>query len=504
MARAAGARALIAAAVVIILAAAAWTRLARLDSQPGGLFQDEAAEGLDALRLLRQPGFHPIFFDDDGGREAPYAYMVAAAFRVLGPSVTVLRGVSGVLGVLGVLALLLALRRFGWVAALAGAAWSAGSLWLIAVDRDGFRNVLVPLFGALALWALAAWGNRPTRRRAWLAGAVCAAGLWTYQPLKLTPLLVALWLLWVRRQAGDVARARWDGLRRTLPQLLAGYLVVAAPMLLVALLDPVGYFGRAAVVAPSSAADVLSLPQHVLRTLGMFAITGDPNPRHDVAALPLLGWPLTLLAAVGAWRAWRRRAEDPAGMLLPLAIPVFLLPPLLAVEGGAPHFLRALGLAPFLGGLIGLGAAELADLATRPRRPNPARATAVAALATLLAALGLASWRAYANRPLAQRWSAYSGALIALGQAAAARPGAVLLLDDYQSLPVRFIERDHLPAIVDPHAAADPPAGATLFAPDLATLRRVLGPAAAARAVPAAWDYAGRPVGWSVSLTPSP
>src|SRR5450759_4482897 len=46
----------------------------------GGLYGDEAAEGIDALKILHQPGFHPdwmVWFQGDGGREALFAYAVS-------------------------------------------------------------------------------------------------------------------------------------------------------------------------------------------------------------------------------------------------------------------------------------------------------------------------------------------------------------------------------------------------------------------------------------------
>src|SRR5207245_6565550 len=120
-----------------------------------------AAEGWDALRLLHQPGFHPLFFAGDGGREPVFAYLAAAAFRVAGPSVTVLRGVAAALGAAGVVAILWALWRFGRGVALAGGAWAAGSLWLVAVARDGMRVGVVPLLGRLARGAPVPEAGRP-------------------------------------------------------------------------------------------------------------------------------------------------------------------------------------------------------------------------------------------------------------------------------------------------------------------------------------------------------
>ena len=183
-----------------------------LSNQPGGLYPDEAAEGVDARRLITDPSFHPVFFDDDGGREALFAYMTATAFRLAGASVTTLRGTAAAVGVLGVVLIWVAARRYGRLAALTAMAWAAGSLWLIAVSRDGFRCILVVPVGALALAALLRWGDRPGRLTAVLAGAATGLGLWTYQPLKLLPVLTLFWLLWIRRYDAD----RFARLRSTL------------------------------------------------------------------------------------------------------------------------------------------------------------------------------------------------------------------------------------------------------------------------------------------------
>jgi 4-amino-4-deoxy-L-arabinose transferase-like glycosyltransferase len=463
---------------------------------------DEAAEGLDALRLLHQPGYHPIFFDNDGGREAPFAYAVAAAFKVAGPSTAVLRGVAAFFGVLGVLAIFLALRRFGRVPALVGMAYAAGALWLIAVSRDGFRNVLVPLTAALAFWALTRWADRPARGSAVVAGALVAAGLWTYQPLKLMPLAALLWLAWIWRadvhRAGGALGTTWLGLRATRWWALAAAGVVAAPMLLVAMFDAANYFGRAAGVSPFvQPLTAGGLLDHTLRTLGMFAISGDPNERHNVGGLPLLGWPLFVLTLFGAWRAWRRRRE-PSYALLLIGIPVFMLPPLLALEGSSPHFLRSLGLAPFLAGLIGIGVVEAAErLASAARRPRWQPALAGAA-GVLVVALGAASAQAYFSRPVSQRYDAYTFALIDLGTRAAAGQSTVLI-DDYQAMVVTFVAHDHLPTIVNPGTRLRPSPGTTVYARSRAQLGDSLGADALSHAAPVGRDPQGRPVAWAIS-----
>ncbi|HEX7495723.1 MAG TPA: hypothetical protein VF349_03735, partial [Candidatus Limnocylindrales bacterium] len=57
-------------AMAAIVAAAIILRFYDLAANPGaGLYGDEASEGLDALKMLHQPGFHPdwlVWFQDDG------------------------------------------------------------------------------------------------------------------------------------------------------------------------------------------------------------------------------------------------------------------------------------------------------------------------------------------------------------------------------------------------------------------------------------------------------
>jgi hypothetical protein len=459
-------------ALLTVVAAAAVVRFYALDVNPGGLFPDEAAEGFDARRLLTIPGYHPVFFPDDAGREALYGYLVAIAFRLRGESVTVLRATSAVIGTLAVLAVYGWLRREGRVVALGAAAWVAGSLWLICISRDGMRNILVPATGAIALWGMSAWVDRPSRNRAVLAGALMALGLWTYQPLKLLPPLLGLWLLWIRRRD----RERWNALRPDLAWIGLVYLVVGAPMLYTAVTQPALYFGRAAGVSIAGQhTGPWQLGEHTIRTLLMFAVTGDPNERHNVSGLPLLGWPLTLLALAGAWRAWRRR-DRPLFSLLLVAVPVFLLPPLVATADAAPHFLRSLGLAAPLAGLVGLGCAEVLDMVQARTAAPAARFGAAAALGLLLTGLAAGSAAAYFNRPESHRYDAYAFNVVAMA-GLANRPDDAVILDDYRAVDIRFLDGDHPPLIL-PRQALDPnqPVTATrFFALSQADIAAVLG-----------------------------
>jgi len=489
-----------------VMAAAVFLRFYDLATNPGGLYGDEAAEGLDALRLLHQPGFHPdwlVWFQSDGGREALFAYVVAAAFHVFGETALVLRATAAAFGVAGVLAIGCLGRRFGTWTGVVAATWAAGSLWLICISRDGMRNAFVPMFGAVALIALLHWAARPGRLSALLGGGlVSLASLCTYQPLKMLPLLVVVWIVWLRH----ADRARYNELRAGIVPFAAAFLIVAAPMIAVAVTEPVSYFGRAAAVStfnPAVAADA-SLPIHVLKTIGMFGFTGDGNGRHDVAFLPLLPLPLVALAALGVWRLWRNRC-DPGHALILLSLPIFMIPPLVATEGWSPHFLRVLGMAAPLGVTIGLGAAELVEQARR-RWNRPAGGiggASIAAIAlvfvTVTAAGAWGGWT-YLSRPVADRYAAYSYEVSAAGQYAADHPGSVVIIDYYSGTDIQFLYWNDQPAIVSPGTRIERPQDyTTIVAMKLDDLTAAVGSELSARAMPVAWDPSGQPTVWAVA-----
>jgi Dolichyl-phosphate-mannose-protein mannosyltransferase len=482
-----------------------------IDTQPGGLYPDEAAEGVSAQNLLAIPGYHPLFFNSDGGREGLYAYIVAAVFRIFGSSVLTLRGTAAGVGVLGVIATYAAVRRFGRGPALLAMLWIAGSLWMIAVSRDGFRNILTVLVGALALAALLRWGDRPGRATAIGAGAIGALGLWTYQPLKLLPVLAILWLLWIR--ARD--RERFARLRPTLMWAAAAFLVVAAPMIYTAITDASGYFGRAAAVSlfnPASGSSD-SYPVHVLRTIGMFLVTGDPNERHNVHALPLLGPLLFVPFVLGIWRCWRQR-DDHGHALVLLGIAVFLLPPLLANEGPAPHFLRSLGLAPYIAACIGLGCVEVVQVARRlahrldVSRDSLTAGAGWAICAVALAGVGVASAVTYLSRPITDRYAAFTFADVALANAAVNNPtdggaSTLLILDAYDAMDVLFLDAGRLPTVIDPQRhVLNPAVYSLIVAPSRADIAAAVGAGIAAGAQVVARDPFGNPVAFAVIPQP--
>jgi hypothetical protein len=302
------------------------------------------------------------------------------------------------------------------------------------------------------------------------------------------PLLLIAWLAWLSR----TNRPAYLRLRPTFGVLGASFLLVGAPMIVAAIADPASYFGRAVGVSLVGN-QVTDLTAHWLGTLGMFTIVGDPNPRHNVGALPMLGWPLFAIALVGVLRLWTRR-HDPAHSLVLWSLPIFLLPPLLATEGGTPHFLRALGLAAPLAVTIGLGVAELIEQVGRRWGRRAARVV-LAATAVGLLALAAGSGNAYLSRPVADRYQAYGYDLVAMANAA--RSGDVVILDAYSAGVIRFLDTAGLPQIVEPGTPLRRRSPtANVLARSLTDLEAALGSDAARRANILAVDPGGDPVVW--------
>jgi hypothetical protein len=354
------------------------------------------------------------------------------------------------------------------------------------MSRDGMRNALVPVTTATAVLLLLRWADIPTRGTAVAAGIAAGAGLWTYQPLKLLPLLVLLWLLWLRhadagRHAAMAAQCGW---------VAAAYAVVALPMAAVAAGNPAAYFGRGLQTSPLNPDNGGGGAfEHIVGVAGMFTVSGDPNARHNAAGLAMLGWPLGLIALAGVLRAWRSRNAVPAASLLLLGAAVFVIPPLAAVEGGTPHFLRSLGLAPFVAGFVGLGCVEVVRIAgVLGGLPHARRLAAAACALTMVGtvAIGLS---AYARRDSSAWWYAYSADTVQMARAATTRD--TVISPDYSAMTVSFIDHGHLPIVVRPSVAVHPAPGTTVFATNRRDLEDALG--ADVRIRVALTDPDGRP-----------
>jgi hypothetical protein len=364
--------------LLIIVTSAAALRLWRIDSIPPGFHFDEAFEGLEAWRILTEPGYRPIFLAGNFGVPPLNAYANAltfAAFRLFGGEAgpTAMRVTAagfGVLGVWSLYGLAIELRRLTperWPLStlfpVFAAASLAGMRWHIHFSRMGIEPILTPLIWTTSGWFLLR-GWRTGRRLDFAAcGVVLAIGMYAYQGAWVIPFLQVMavgHLIISARISGQSAkrngeiRERWIGLA-----IGAG---VAA-----AFFVPLGWFfwrhpdwlwlrptQLAIVGGTGSLADVTVSHNlwAIAKMFGPFGASGDLDPRRNLPGLPALNLWLAAPFYLGLLVALRRAAH-PGYALALIGLGGLLLPGVFSEY--APHFHRSLGAAAPAALLCGIG-----------------------------------------------------------------------------------------------------------------------------------------------------
>lgn len=400
---------------VLLLAAA--FRLYHLNTLPPGLFQDEAINGVNAQTIIA--GAPRWYY---GEREPLYMYVAALTTLLLGANPLALRLASALSGIVGVAAGgAFGRSLFGPRIGLLTAFGLAVSLWLVDLSRIGFRAITLPAVEYLGLalfWRATLTGRR---RDYLLGGALLGLSLYTYLSARFLPFALVGFAVVALVRHRDWLRPRLGGM------FLAGTsaFLVCVPLGGYALRHPVILFGRPDQVAlPSGSAFWPALLANVPRVLGMLAIQGDLNWRHNLSGAPVfevLDVALFLLGVVVALR-WRK----PETSFVLILATVMLVPSMLSQD--SPHYLRTIGASGALYALWALGADRAArGIGALARRRWGGGVAARASTAFFALVLVTAAGRTardyfvlYARSP--QLRDAYASDLTGVGQFLAASP----------------------------------------------------------------------------------
>ena len=303
-------------AVVVV---ACFIQFYRLTDRPPGFYLDESAFSYNAWTIA-QHGVDehgvawPIFLESFGDwKSAAYSYLLAAVFKLVGPSILATRVVGAVAGL--VAAGLLGLLAYRVTRRPAIALFTAFSAiltpWLFEPSRLTFDVSLMPAL--IAAFLLALHGRNAERRWSWrevsVLALLLAAITYTYTLGRLLGPLFALGLaLYFRREW-------WPNVPRVwlvygailLPMIGFG---LAHPGTLTARLDETGYLGSP---LPEI---VVRFARQVLANVDpvRWLLVGDSNQRHHVAGImgSLLAATL-VLAILGLDRVVHRRRAEWAG-----------------------------------------------------------------------------------------------------------------------------------------------------------------------------------------------
>jgi len=344
-------------------------RLYDLHRTPPGLHYDEAFDGLEAKRLLRGEGL-PIFFEGNFGEEPLSIYLVAGAFALLGENIFNLRLVSALVGIITIPALYLLARELfgseeGSLAYLP--LWSAFSLatlyWHIHFSRVGIEPILLPLFAVLSSYFL--WrGFRTGRSLSFaLSGIFLGSSLYTYRAARLLPLIFILLCAYQAIMERGFLRKQLRGLvllfsitLLTLAPL--GYYFLSHTQIFAQRESDLGILGRGV----GSETPLATLVGNLGKSLALFSLWGDEDPRNNLPGRPALD-PFLSLAFIVGCGVTIMRGKRPHYAFLLLWLGVMLLPTTLSEY--APHFRRAVGVTPAVALLVALGLTRLTDLLER-------------------------------------------------------------------------------------------------------------------------------------------
>ncbi len=230
-----------AALLLAIAAAALALRIWRLEELPRLLSGDEAAFGLEVRRHLAGQMPSPFDFGWFSHPTASFIYQ-SIGVRLFGESVWALRWPSALAGAAGVLAAgwmatLAAGRRAGWLTAVLVATFHLH----IHFSRIALNNILDPLLGAAMVALLLTGARRGRPGLMALAGGAAGLGFYGYQGARLLAAILALTLLvWFCM----ARRRRRHRLAIGAAAALGGFILVAAPMLQLALRRPDDFMAR--------------------------------------------------------------------------------------------------------------------------------------------------------------------------------------------------------------------------------------------------------------------
>ncbi|MBN2392391.1 MAG: glycosyltransferase family 39 protein [Anaerolineae bacterium] len=317
---------------------------------PPGLYRDEAYNGMDALNVLR--GDIRVFYDTNFGREGLFIWLTALSVWFWGASPLAVRFPSLVIGILTLF------TCYGMTKELYGrrigtftTAIFAIMVWHVHFSRVGFRAVLVPLFTSLGVWCVAR-GIRVSKNY-WLGLGGMAAGslIYTYIAARTAILPVSLFIIYVWRRRRSVAvptLQQW--LWFTLPAL-----AVMLPFLFYTIAHWESVFLRTQVAVGlfTVSNPVQLLARNLFNTLAMFIFRGDFLSRHNVPLRPVFDPALGIMFCLGVWLAIRRFRRDYGTAFLVFWLLAMLLPSILTED--CPHFIRAIGILPFVAILPALG-----------------------------------------------------------------------------------------------------------------------------------------------------
>jgi hypothetical protein len=385
--------------LVLVIFLAVFFRFYQIVQMPGGLFPDEAANGLDIN--LMQAGHLQPFYERGNGREALFFYMEWGSVALFGKTPWAFHMTSALAGVLAVLAAYFVTYRVFLMDALGSSPVAlnedyrrkkkrainialltsflmAVSSWHVVLSRTAFRATLIPLFSALAVYfLLRVYQSASAKAKfgfAFLFGASFALGFYTYIAFRILAPIIFMVLVWPLLAVIKRLEFKNTVKKYFFAAAIAalGFVIFIFPLAKYFYQHPGSFVGRAGQVSIFNQTlytidgiqytktppllNIVSVAGEVFKTqfLGFFT-HGDLNWRQNISGYPFLsplvspffGAGLAIIIVLGVWYffAPNKRASYWKYYLL-LGWFFGMLLPVISTAEAIPHGLRGIGVIP--------------------------------------------------------------------------------------------------------------------------------------------------------------
>lgn len=330
------------AAIVGLMLIGAIPRFWQIGAIPEGVWFDEAARGLEALKIAADPAYRPVFVSQILQEPTAFWYLIVPFVQMMGRDPAALRLPSAIAGTLGIAAVyLLARALFDRRTALIAAGLTIGMTWHLNYSRIAFLAIWSVMLDALAagLFVLA-YRQRSVFLYA-AAGLIGGAAIHFYYSSRLLPAILAVVVLyWLIAERTRFLRTHGVGLAAC----GLGFVLAAAPIAEYAVLHPKEFSARTETVSVFKEVEqagswdplIHSVKAHLL----MFNVRGDHNGRHNWTGRPMLDSVIGGLGVLGLglavvrWRRWRYA-------ILLAWVPLMLLGGTLSLSWEAPQSHRS-------------------------------------------------------------------------------------------------------------------------------------------------------------------
>jgi hypothetical protein len=330
-------------ALVVVITLSALLYVADSPNNPPGFYIDESSISYNA-HLIARTGHDeygkpwPLYFRAFGEYKNPtYIYLLAAIFRVTGPSIVVARLLSATLGLLGALLLgLLAWQMAGRISVVLIVTISALlTPWLYESSRLVFEVSIYPFLTVLFLLALWRVSSKQTWSLTDMLALAATLSLLTYSYSigRLLGPLLALGLTFF------ITRRRWPSVMKT----WVLYAFTLIPLLIFHLRHPGALNDRfrllTYITPQSSLAEIARhIAWHYLANVNpwRWLITGENNIRDHLVGHGSLLVATVFVGAAGLVLVWRNHRREPWWQFILYGLVVSVIPASL-VRGEFPQ-----------------------------------------------------------------------------------------------------------------------------------------------------------------------